>query len=206
MANNGILFNLRKKQITIKVNEDTEYKIIVATLKKKLPELQELYRDYNPEFYILGKEFSKRQVSAIQKLVGKYFDLEVKFSETNALGLHGIRKTFKKNIAVSKTRYVRNSLRSGKRVEYEGSIVILGDVNFGAEVIAGENIVVVGVLRGLAHAGASGNNDAIISAGSIQTKQLRISNVIKEFGNEGIVNEGLKTNAYLNEAGKMVVE
>ena len=56
------------------------------------------------------------------------------------------------------------SLRSGQKEEYSGSIVICGDVNAGAEVIAGGNIMIMGALRGLAHAGAHGNTMAMISA------------------------------------------
>ena len=65
-------------------------------------------------------------------------------------------------------------------VEFEGTLIILGDVNDGAEAIAGENVIVVGTLRGLAHAGAKGNKQAIIAANKIESPQIRISNIIKE--------------------------
>jgi len=63
---------------------------------------------------------------------------------------------------------------------YEGSLVIIGDVNAGAEIIAGGNIVVVGDLRGVAHAGATGNKKAIIAAENIESPQLRIANLLWE--------------------------
>ena len=95
-------------------------------------------------------------------------------------GLHGIKRTFEKNIAVSETKFHRGSLRSGQKIESEGSIVIIGDVNSGAEVIASDHIIVLGSLRGLAHAGAKGNTQAIIAAGLIDTVQIRIANIVKE--------------------------
>ena len=58
--------------------------------------------------------------------------------------------------------------------------MIIGDVNSGAEVIAADNIIVIGNLRGLAHAGAKGNKDAIITAGNLEALQVRISNIVKE--------------------------
>lgn len=122
------------------------------------------------------------------------------------LGLSGIRKPFKKEIAVSETKFYRNSLRSGQKVEFEGSIVILGDVNFGAEVIAGENVVVLGILRGLAHAGAKGNKEAIICARDIQSKQIRISNVVKECEDADFEDRVIVTNAYLDENDEVVLE
>ena len=57
---------------------------------------------------------------------------------------------------------------------------VQADVNAGAEVIAGDNIIVQGNLRGLAHAGAKGNKDAIITAGNLEALQVRISNIVKE--------------------------
>lgn len=69
-------------------------------------------------------------------------------------------------------------------MEAEGSLVIIGDVNSGAEVIAADNIIVLGALRGLAHAGAKGNKQAIIAAGLVDTVQIRIANVVKEINRD----------------------
>ena len=63
---------------------------------------------------------------------------------------------------------------------YRGALFFCGDVNSGAEVVAGDNIVILGALRGLAHAGAKGNEKAIIAAGKIDTVQIRIANIVKE--------------------------
>ena len=204
MANSGIGFNLKKKQITIKISDDVEIKKVIGCFKKKLPDLKDVYKDVKPEIYIIGRNFKNREIYEIQKIVDKYFDVDVNFDCSKMLGLYGIRRPFKKEIATSETTFYRNSLRSGQKVEFEGSVVVLGDVNYGAEVIAGENIVVLGNLRGLAHAGAKGNKEAIISAGCIEAKQIRISNVVKECEKEdvGII----KTNAYLNEKDEVIIE
>ena len=83
----------------------------------------------------------------------------------------------------------------------DGSIVVLGDVNSGAEVIAGDNIVVLGNLRGLAHAGAKGNKEAIIAAASIESAQIRIADIVKEIEREDNVEDTreIKTYAYVEE-------
>jgi len=70
---------------------------------------------------------------------------------------------------------VSRTLRSGQRVSSAGTVVVLGDVNPGAEVIAGGDVIVVGKLRGLAHAGAEGNENATIWALELAAKQLRIA-------------------------------
>lgn len=102
--------------------------------------------------------------------------------------------------------FIEEHLDLGQRIEYEGSLVILGDVNGGAEVIAGENIVILGILRGLAHAGAKGNKEAIIAAASIEAPQIRISNIIKERSKEEVQDRVLKTSAYVDENGEIIIE
>lgn len=207
MANNGIVFSCRRKQITIRVRESVEFKEFGVNLKKKLREARILYKTSEPDtIAIIGRDFNEKEQMIIKKLVGKFFMGKVKFNNTEKLGLYGIRQPFKKEIAVSETKFYTHPLRSGQRVEFIGSVVILGDVNNGAEVIAGENIIILGTLRGLAHAGARGNKEAIISAGAIETNQIRISNVIRNFDKEEFENTIIKTNAYLDNNDSIVVE
>jgi len=82
------------------------------------------------------------------------------------------------------TRLVYVTLRSGQKIETEHSLVIFGDVNSGAEVIAGGDVVVLGTLRGVAHAGAydeTGGGRVIFSL-NLQATQLRIGMVISRGG------------------------
>ena len=77
-------------------------------------------------------------------------------------------------------RIIYGTLRSGQKVETEHSIIIFGDVNSGAEIIAGGDVVILGTLRGIAHAGAydeSGGGRVIFSL-NLKPTQLRIGLVI----------------------------
>lgn len=200
MSNNAVNFNCRRKQLTVKIKEHMDIKYVVVNLRKKMPEIRILYKNVEPlQVSVLGSELSVKDQKIIKKVIGKYFKSEVKFTETEILGLYGIRKPFQKEIATSETKFYRHSLRSGQKIEFSGSIVVLGDVHFGAEVIAGENIIVLGTLRGLAHAGAKGNKEAIISAGSIETTQIRISNIIRNCDLSEFENAIIKTNAYVDK-------
>ncbi len=77
-----------------------------------------------------------------------------------------------------KTKFIKNTIRSGQLVEYSGNIVIIGDINKDSEVKAGGNIIVLGVLRGDVYAGVNGNNQAIIAASKLMPRILGISSVI----------------------------
>lgn len=205
---NCISINTKQGKVIIKIAEDAPQEEILVDLKKKLKEFKKLYKDDDTPLLISGKVLKNREMEEIQKIVKSIIDTKVDFDSPKILGLHGIKKTFNKDIATSETKFHRGSLRSGQRVEFEGSLVILGDVNAGAEVIAGENVVVVGILRGLAHAGAKGNKEAIIAAASIEAPQLRIANIVKEMAintSDEYTND-IKTAAYVNDKDEIIVE
>lgn len=73
---------------------------------------------------------------------------------------------------------VRRRVRSGQVVRHTGHIVVIGDVHAGAEIIAGGDIVVWGRLLGTAHAGAAGDENAIVCALELDPMQLRIGHVV----------------------------
>ncbi|MBN8550395.1 MAG: septum site-determining protein MinC [Deltaproteobacteria bacterium] len=77
-------------------------------------------------------------------------------------------------------RIVYSTLRSGQKIETEHSLVVFGDVNSGAELIAGGDIIVLGTLRGVAHAGAYDETGGgrVIFALDLRPTQLRIGMVI----------------------------
>lgn len=72
----------------------------------------------------------------------------------------------------------RRTLRSGQSIRYPGSVVIIGDVNPAAEIVAGGDVVVWGALRGMVHAGASGDDTAVVCALDFSPTQLRIGQYI----------------------------
>ena len=75
------------------------------------------------------------------------------------------------------TLYIHRTLRSGQSISSDGNIVVIGDVNPGAEIIAKGDITVWGILGGIAHAGSNNNNYAKIRALKMNAIQIRIGNV-----------------------------
>ena len=82
------------------------------------------------------------------------------------------------NLTNKPTILYENSLRSGQRIDFDGNVVVLGDVNAGAEIVAGGHILVMGTLRGLAHAGSGGDEDATVTALTFAPTQVRIASHI----------------------------
>jgi septum site-determining protein MinC len=76
------------------------------------------------------------------------------------------------------TLFLRRTIRSGQAIQHASNVVILGDVNPGAEIVAGGDILVWGVLRGMVHAGYPNNGNAIVCALVLAPVQLRIAHLL----------------------------
>jgi septum site-determining protein MinC len=73
---------------------------------------------------------------------------------------------------------IRRTLRSGRTVHSDGHVVVVGDVNAGAVIVAGGDVIVWGRLRGVVHAGANGDENAVVCALYLAPTQLRIAGYI----------------------------
>ncbi len=178
---NNIKISQTTEEIIVTVNIIADIKDILEELKIKLPKLRDFYQTSTIPIRITGRLFTDLEMEKVKNLINSEINVEVKFDDTSKLlGLHAIKKTFESETHISETKFIQGSLRCGRREEYAGSIVICGDVNSGAEVIAGGNIMILGALRGMAHAGANGNTKAMISANYIEVTQIRIANLVTE--------------------------
>ena len=191
---NIISVQLKKDETILKIAQEAEQKEIIQILRKKITEIKKMYKTEKTPIKVTGKVLKNKEIDEIQKIIRNEIDVEIDFDMPKSLGLASIKRTFEQETIFSETKFHHGSLRSGQKIETEGSIVILGDVNSGAEVVASENIVVLGNLRGLAHAGAKGNKQAIIAAGQLDTVQIRIANIIKEINRD---EEPLHKQAYI---------
>lgn len=86
------------------------------------------------------------------------------------------KPTSEPSIEGEEALFVRRTLRSGFKLQFPGHVVVLGDVNPGAEIIAGGDIIIWGKLKGLVHAGAQGDENAVVCALELTPTQLRIAN------------------------------
>lgn len=116
-----------------------------------------------------------------------------------------VRQTLHPQEVEDSTLFVHRTLRSGQRVNYDGSVVIIGDVNPGAEVVASGDILVMGALRGLAHAGARGSALAKVVAFCLAPMQLRIASFIARAPDEGS-ESGTQPEQAVIKDGMLVIE
>lgn len=85
-----------------------------------------------------------------------------------------------------KTKFIKKTVRGGQLINYPGNIVIIGDINSGAEVTAGGNIIVLGSIKGQVKAGFGGNDKSIIAAFCLQPEVLQITEIITISPDDGV--------------------
>jgi len=96
-------------------------------------------------------------------------------------------------------------VRSGQTLHHDGDVLLVGDVNPGGTITSTGHILILGSLRGLAHAGVGGDESAIIAASHLRPTQLRIAGVVSRPPDEWGFEEAFMEFAYLRE-GVMEIE
>lgn len=170
----GISIKGKNGRLEVTVDEKTPYSEIKTAITDKLEKNKDFFSGSEAKLVISGKEMTKAQRREIKRLLAMDYDIyDVSFSgaldapntivevkqeqpkEESAYDDAAIN-LISKHYFNAKSVFVSHTLRSGQRVECAGDVVVLGDVNVGAEVIAGGSVAVMGALRGLVHAGATG--------------------------------------------------
>jgi septum site-determining protein MinC len=146
--------------------------------KEALRQLQAVFEQNQLELWaVLAEEPAAREaardLSLATRLSGSQTDLN-----GNLLTQLVEPETAVPNIPPQGGLILKETLRSGRSIYHEGHVVIIGDVNPGAEVVASGDVIVWGRLRGLVHAGALGDETAVICALELSPTQLRISDQI----------------------------
>lgn len=85
---------------------------------------------------------------------------------------------FPESIVGKNGQFYRGTLRSGQKIEVEGSIVVLGDINPGAQIVAGGNVVVLGCLKGTVYAGYPQDRGAFVASLMMEPMQIQIGDCI----------------------------
>ena len=147
-------------------------------IKKEFEEKLNEYKDFYDGANILGVKSENLKDEEVEKLlyiIKNKYGLDI---DENGLPDYLNEPSVYTGIDEGMTKFFNTTIRSGQVVEYEGNIVIIGDVNPGALIKAWGNIIILGKLRGVAHAGANGNENAYVAAYTLQPTQLRIGDII----------------------------
>ncbi|WP_281186706.1 septum site-determining protein MinC [Bacillus solimangrovi] len=166
-----------KDGLTLYLDDNCSFQELIGDLEKKLLSNHQQQEDrplITVNIKAGNRYLSKEQEEEIRKLIRSKDNLVVDSIDSNVISKEAAIEWKQNSEIMSVTRVIR----SGQVLEVPGDILLIGDVNPGGTIMAGGNIFVMGSLRGVAHAGCYGNEEAIIAASHMKPAQLRISEYI----------------------------
>ena len=203
----AISFQVRSKGVVINLDSEKKYDYIKKELIEHVNRANDFFAGANIYLNITGHRFKLEEVTELIEIIKEYNEInEVYIDNTVEKQKTELNKKKAEIKNKKDTLLIEKTIRSGQRVKYPTNVVIMGDINPGAVVIAGGDIIVLGKLKGVVHAGADGSYDAKIFAMCLEATQLRIANVISRSPDENKNNSKCESEiAYLNN-GKIIVE
>lgn len=160
--------------VTINLNGYKDFEDMLKGLVAKLNKGKRFYKGSTINITTELSLINRKEMNKLKDVLFEEFMIKDCVFEDSS---DKVSKVFS-GIYEGRTKFIRKTIRSGQVVEYNGNIVVIGDVNPGGEISASGNVIVLGSLRGHVHAGNNGNDKALISAFSLQPQILQIANYI----------------------------
>ncbi|WP_425060625.1 Septum site-determining protein MinC [Sporomusa carbonis] len=185
-----VVFKGGKGGLELLINESADFAVILEQLKDKLESAAHFFTGSAGVKVLSGSTiFTGDERRQLINLLADYgltlheqsIAQELSSEKTDAGSneqVGDIPVEYRQEAGGGQTLVVLRMLRGGQKIVFNGSVVIMGDVNPGAEVVASGHITVYGTCRGLAHAGANGDQTATITADKLVAGQLRIAGLI----------------------------
>ncbi|MBP2634928.1 MAG: minC [Firmicutes bacterium] len=184
-----VVFKGSKGGLELVINQSVDFALILEQLKEKLESAAQFFAGSTGVRIISGTNRlngdERHQLISLLADYGltlqEYPEIEPstpEFEQAADLPADDIPVELCQEAEGGRTLLVSRVLRGGQKIVFQGSVIINGDVNPGAEVIASGNITVQGTCRGIAHAGINGDKTASITADKLMASQLRIAGLI----------------------------
>jgi len=214
MRNNSIVFKGTSDSLIVIMKEEADFETILEEMEFKISSNERFFKGADLKVKYRGKKLSEEEENKIFEILKnksgakitsfeKDTNIPVEVKREPAAKPHPIIKMsnfYFKGIEEGITKFHRGTVRSGQLLRFDGNIVVIGDVNPGGEVIAAGNVVVMGSLRGIVHAGSDGNREAIVVALNLNPTQLRIADVItRSPDDKQIENQFIPEMAYIKD-------
>ncbi len=182
---NYVIFKGTKDGVTVLFDADAPFEELCQQLEKKVEEAGKFFDNVKTSLAFKGRSFTDEEEETLFQIITEHTSMQITFLKTENNELKQLSDLLEKEMSPHNlTKFHKGSLRNGQKIEFDGSLVIVGDVNPGAEIKASGNIIVLGQLKGMAHAGCKGMTDAFIAAVYMAPVQLRIADIITRFPEE----------------------
>ncbi len=188
MTENAVIFKGTKEGLFIILKEDMDIDTIKSNLSKKIKPSKRFFEGAKIVNF-RGKTLTRDEFDELKytmeeeygmTVVGRYDDKGIDAKDMPFIKKQPeITEQFpSENVHTGQALVIRATIRSGQLIQYNGDIVVIGDVNPGAHIKAAGSVIIMGNLRGIVQAGANGDYSSFIVAHKMQPAQLRIGDII----------------------------
>ncbi|NLM45311.1 MAG: septum site-determining protein MinC [Firmicutes bacterium] len=183
----AVEFKGTRDGLTIFCLEDAAFDDILADLAERLKERSAFFGEAAVKVDVGRRELSEEEKEALVDVITRYSHLritEIQSGEERSPAVRATRRQREREelnldgFQEGHCLVIKRTLRSGQYIRFPGTVIVMGDVNPGAEVVADGDIFIFGTLRGIAHAGVGGDRNACVAALRLAPTQLRIADVI----------------------------
>lgn len=191
-AHESVILKWYKNGIVIYSNKELEYEAFQTAVEEKFEKSKSFFNGSSMKVGFQGLERSNEEYEQIIRYISEKFHCQFTLWDSPEVPEHSTPKKVNsfaaKTDVISRaleldadenlTKFYKKTVRSGQLLKSNGHLVVLGDVNPGAELEAVGNIMVMGTIKGIVHAGSKGDRDAVVVALNLSPTQLRIADII----------------------------
>jgi len=199
--NSQIIIKGINNELLIIIPEDVNWNDVINQLTNKLESNKNFWIGASTSIKLGKRKLDETQINRLHDMLIKRYHLILNyiysqdndtriFAEKNNIKVGKLNPLLKnlntnpkvneiiENNVLGNALYIKQTVRSGQTIRFDGNVIVYGDTNPGSEIIATGDIVVLGSLKGMAHAGAKGDEKCQIIALNLKPTQLRISSYI----------------------------
>jgi len=175
----GFLLKSNRYGLTLILDPDIPFDILLSRIGEKFRQSERFFRNAQMALSIRGRQLTQQQESAVVSAITDNCRMHIVcLMEDDPNAEEEARQALIRVLsagAANEAEIVRGSLRSGQRAESGKSLLILGDLNPGAEAVSAGDVIIMGCCMGTVRAGVGGNREALVAAVVLKPKELHIA-------------------------------
>lgn len=208
--NNSVVIKGNKYGIIVVLNSEAPFEELKRLIKEKFKESSKFFENAKMAISFEGRKLTNDEQKEVLDIIGENTDMHIVCVMDNDPETEEVfRKSLdQKLLELSNNtgQFYKGILRSGASLEFETSVIIIGDVNHGARVVSKGNIIVLGSLKGTAYAGATGNTNSFVVALDMSPMQIRIADTIARAPDKPVKEEVKEAKIAFLEEGNIYIE
>ena len=189
---NGIVIKSSRAGMTVLLDPNLPFEELLVAIAKKFKDSARFWGAVQMTLTLEGRRLTPEEEMAVVNTITENSQIDVLcLLDTDAQRIERCEKALNEKLmelSAQTGQFYRGTLRSGQKIEVDGSIVILGDINPGAQIVAGGNVVVLGCLKGTVHAGYPEDNSAFVAALMMEPMQIQIGSYIARSPDQRVKN------------------